>query len=155
MVRQKPLKAILEKIVRDVKIFALTDRDNMSDNGRREKINSSENFFIRILSRRSIENYLWDPDVLRTFLTSKKCNNIIVEEIINEWNNMISGNLEIAEIKKSVGKIYRTIRTKSNLPQLDNTYKDFAKYSLTNALQDTPSVYKQLRNDIFHPEKTI
>ncbi len=155
VVRQPHLKTILKSIVADVKIFELIDRDDMSEGKRREKITNSENFSIRVLRRRAIENYLWDPEVLRTLLTSKQCEPAIVEEIVEEWNKSIPGNPETERIKKFVNKIYRKIREESGLSNIGNDYKEFAEYSLVDALRETPSVYDQLRDDIFHPEKTI
>ena len=100
-------------------------------------------------------NYLWDPDVLRTCLTSNNCDRAIVEKIIEEWNKLILGEPGTAEIKTIAKKIYQSIRQDSGLKNTGNDYQEFAKSFLVNALRETTSVYDQLRDDIFHPEKTL
>ncbi len=58
VVRQPHLKAILKSIIEDVEILDLTDRDNMTDGERRDRIAEGG----RVLRRRELENYLWAPE---------------------------------------------------------------------------------------------
>ncbi|MCY4241026.1 MAG: AAA family ATPase [Rhodobacter sp.] len=151
VVRQPHLKAIIKAIASDVEIIELIDRDDMTDGTRRERIDGGT----RVPRRRALENYLWDPEVLRNFLASTDCDPAVAERILEEWGDMIPGEIETAKIKSLVGEIYQTILKKSKLSKLGNTYEEFAKHFLVDALRKTPSVYNDLRDDVFHPRKSV
>ena len=57
------LVAVLNAVSRGTKVVRLIDRDGMGDDTRDQKVHEG----LRVLRRREIENYLYDPDVLMSF----------------------------------------------------------------------------------------
>ncbi len=66
VVMSEPLIAVLRAVLRGATISRVIDRDEMTDNAREQKMATG----LRVLRRRELENYLYDPDVLKTFLSN-------------------------------------------------------------------------------------
>ena len=77
------LIAVLKSVAGGAEIWRLIDRDDMTPDARQERIKEG----IRVLGRREIENYLYDPDVLRVFL--KMINKEQIADIIIDQRNAL------------------------------------------------------------------
>ena len=67
------LISVLGTIANGVTVWPVIDRDDMTDEERTEKIKDG----VRVLRRRELENYLYDPEVLQTFLRRNKKDDLI------------------------------------------------------------------------------
>ena len=46
---------------------------------------------IRVLRRRELEEYLYDPEVLRTFLQTECCEESVVETVLSKREALVNG----------------------------------------------------------------
>ena len=135
--RQLPGRAeiavkILEKAFDDVDIFVLTDRDEFSD-GEREVLLRDDNSR-RMLGRREIENYLFDPAIL------EKAYGITSEQYagIAKGVNPLTG-----DVKSQTGALMRIAKLPRGV-----TGNEF-KVNLANFIKPDTGVYEDLAGCIF------
>lgn len=137
--------AVLQSVARGAKIWRLIDRDDMTPDARQERIKEG----IRVLGRREIENYLYDPDVLRTFLK------IIDKEqftnsIIEQRNALLLTDQASGDNVKAISReLFDHIKRTTRQGDLGNTREEFAKQHLIPALKETSHVFQELQKDIF------
>ena len=141
------LQAIIKEILEGVEILRLIDRDDMPDDDRKESIAGSN---LRILSRRELENYLYDPEVILTFFKTHGHTDIPqnIREILVD--DPIAG--DIKQISREVLDATRKV-----LPPgfLGNNRQEFESSHLVPALMGTPSIVQELEEDIFQEDKSI
>ena len=123
----------------------LIDRDDMTDGERSQKIAQG----IRVLSRREIEEYLYDSEVLRTFLETAGCGDGVVEEVLHERESLVNGRAGPNNVKDVSRELFAKIRDATVLPSLGNSRDEFASQFLVPALGGTPCVYEELQEDVF------
>ena len=138
--RSEDLKAIIEKIIEGVAISLLMDRDDMTDEARTARLEQGD---VRVLSRREIENYLYDPEVLATFFRDQG-NPGVPSSIVDLFQDPVTGDMR--QVSRQILDEARRV-----LPgrQLGNDRKEFALAHLVPALRNTPSVYAGLEADVF------
>ena len=142
------LIAVLNAVATGIKVWRLIDRDDMTDGARREKIEDG----IQVLRRREIENYLYDPAVLRTFLKNieKECD---AENILKKRSSLLQNYDKTSEDVKSISReLLEFIRKTTKCGDLGNTRKEFAMEYLVPALKETFDVFEDIRADIFPQE---
>ena len=145
--RSEDLIGVLRAVVKGSTIWKLIDRDNMTCEAREEKISEG----ILVLSRRELENYLYDPEVLQTFLrlnNREECADRILKEHKVE---LLSGSTmaEADLTKDKTRDLFAFIKKSTQLGNLGNKRDEFALYHLAPALRQTPAVYQELRADVF------
>ena len=145
VIQSEHLVAILKSIASGMKVQKLIDRDEMSDEERERKITQE----IRVLRRRELEEYLYDPEVLRTFLQTADCEEAVVETVLREREALVGGQRGPKNIKDVSRKLFEKIRLVTSLPYLGNNRDEFAFQFLVPALAKTQVVYKELREDVF------
>ena len=143
--KSEPLIAVLRAVSKGATIARVIDRDEMTDSAREERIASG----IRVLRRRELENYLYDPDVLKTFLLmndKKEAEDIVLGAL----EKVLSGNdATTADMKKVTQELFASIKTATSLSNLGNNRSEFALQHLVPALKNTPDVLQELEEDIF------
>ena len=117
----------------------------MTDVERAQKIAQG----IRVLRRRELEEYLYDPAVLRTFLHTAGCGEAAVEKVLNERESLVSRQVGPNNIKDVSRDLFAMIRRVTKLANLGNSREEFACEFLVPALGKTPGVYDELRKDVF------
>ena len=130
---------------KDIKVRRLIDRDDMTDEERQKKINKG----ISVLRRREVENYLYDDNVLSTFLKNidkKQCTDCILKERKILLSKPQTGDDNLKDISQEL-LIY--IRDSTKHISLGNTCREFAEQHLIEALKQTPNVLQELTSDIF------
>ncbi len=144
--RTEDLAAVIEALLEGVEILRLIDRDDMTDEVRTIRL---ENDNMRILSRREIENFLYDPAVLTTFFRLHGYSELpaSIEELLPDpaHGDMRQVNREVLN------------KARQMLPRmhLGNDRKEFALVHLAPALRNTPEVFHKLEEDVFGlPERT-
>ena len=137
--------AVIRTIAKGAKVWRLIDRDNMTNSERESKIVSG----IHVLSRREIENYLYDPEVIGRFLTSQGVEKDIVDKVLQYWTQRLQGG-EVAtvDMKKITRDLFECIKKSTGLSNLGNSRDEFAVEYLTSALKQT-TVYQELRKEVF------
>ena len=138
------LIAILRAVAQGSTVWRVIDREDMTEVARQEKIGEG----IRVLRRREIENYLYDPEVLKTFLSlnGKECQ---AKSILEQYEKLLSTNtIEDADTKALSQQLFKIIKQSTRLPNLGNSRDEFALAHLVPALRQTPSVYQELHDDI-------
>ena len=145
VIRSEHLVTILKSIARGIDVRKLIDRDDMTDGERSQKIAQG----IRVLSRREIEEYLYDPEVLRTFLETAGCGDGVVEEVLHERESLVNGHAGPNNVKDVSRELFAKIRDATGLPNLGNNRDEFASQFLVPALGGTPCVYEELQEDVF------
>ena len=126
---------VLQNVIQKAEIFVVRDRDGLLDEKRDELIQEG----IRVLSRRSIEDYLIDHEVLNKFADGKDLNACQLQELKG-----INGN----NAKARVGKMYQKIRKEYGLT-IGDTKEEFLSDVLAPLFNENMAVYQELENDIF------
>ena len=144
VIQSLDLMAILNEIVAGIKIHRLIDRDDMTDDERDRKISEG----IRVLRRRELEEYLYDSEVLRTFLKSKGFD-AVVSDVLQQRDALRNKQSGPPNIKDLSQRLLGIIRSLTALPNLGNSRTEFALQYLVPALRETETVYEELREDVF------
>ncbi len=139
------LIAVLEAVARGSTIARVIDRDEMTDGAREEKIAGG----LRVLRRRELENYLYDSEVLKTFLLMN--NQEEAEELVfGELDRLLAGSdATTADMKKVTQEFFASIKTLTGLSNLGNSRSEFALQHLVPALKNTSDVLQELEEDLF------
>lgn len=145
VMQSEHLVAILKSIAKGIVVQKLIDRDDMTE-GQREKSIAQG---ICVLRRRELEEYLYDPGVLRTFLETEQCDEAVVETVLRKRESLLAGQAGPNNIKDVSRDLFEAIRSSTGLGNLGNNREEFALQFLVPALGKTQGVYKELRGDIF------
>ena len=145
VIQSEHLVAILKSIARGIDVHKLIDRDDMTDEERAQQIAQG----IRVLRRRELEEYLYDPEVLRTFLQTVGCEEGLAERVLKKRESLVKGATGPENIKAVSRQVFAVIRHETRLQNLGNKREEFALQFLVPALRKTPAVYKELREDVF------
>lgn len=140
----EPLIAVLRAVARGTTITRVIDRDDMTDTSRDEKATSD----LCVLGRRELENYLYAPEVLKTFLSANQKEEV-QDVVLKTLEELLDGRSSVdADMKKKTQKLFAAIKRETQLPKLGNSRAEFALQHLVPALRDTPSVFLELKGDL-------
>ena len=145
MIQSRHLVTILKSIARGIEVSNLVDRDDMTDSEREQRIGEG----IRVLRRRELEEYLYDPEVLRTFLREKGCEDAVVEAVVQRRQSLLDEQPGPKNIKDVSRKLFKAISEETGLSNLGSNREQFASQFLVPALDKTPIVYQELLEDVF------
>ena len=127
---------ILQKVINKAEIFTVRDRDELLNEKRDELIAKG----IRVLTRRTIEDYLIDGEVLEKFANEKNLTNDQLQELKN-----INGNNVKAKARS--GQIYQKVRGYRLI--VGDTKEEFLSDVMAPLLSEEMTTYQQLEKDIF------
>ena len=137
--------AILTAIAKGIQFGRLIDRDNMTEDARKKLITNGTN----VLRRREIENYLYDPDVIATFLEKIKKQDL-ESDILAERQRLLSHCATPSDNVKAISReLFEYIRRLTRHGNLGKTRREFAEGYLIPALKETGHVFDELHEDIF------
>ena len=125
---------ILQTVIQKAEIFTVRDRDELLDEKRNELIEKG----IRVLTRRSIEDYVIDTEVLEKFAGDYDLDVSQLQALIN-----LNGN----NAKARAGKIYQKVREYGLI--VGETKEEFLSDVLAPLLSGEMAVYRELEKDIF------
>ena len=140
------LALILKRVVEGIDIISVVDLDDKSDKER----NNLAKGRVRTLSRRNIECYLLDDEVLTSLaVTNQKSEK--VNELICRKNELLKDNniLPRDDMKKISGKLYNTCKEVLELTRCGSNKNAFMRDTLAPLINENMEVYKELENDIF------
>ena len=133
-------------LIQGAEIVKLIDRDDRSE----EELVEAKGKGVRVLSRRNLESYLFDDEVLRALALSQgqedKTEDILAEK--QRIRDTKSSNPQ-DDLKLASGEIYVACKRVLNLTQCGNTVKSFMRDTLAPLIKPGMVVYAALRQDIF------
>ena len=140
------LALMLERIVEGVEIISLVDRDDRSEVEKNDLAKEG----VRVLSRRNIECYLLDDEIL-TSLAITKQKSEKVDELISRKKQIIKDKKLSPpdDMKKISGELYNTCQKVLELTKCGSDRNAFMRDTLAPLIKEDMKVYKELENDIF------
>ena len=143
---KRGLAEALKLLISEIQVVRLIDRDDRTE----ATIAEANAKGIRVLSRRNLESYLYDDEVLIALAESEELLDK-AEELIAEKNNILSSisNRASDDLKPAAGQIFIACRKVLNLTQRGNTEEEFARETLAPLVTPSMTVYDELRKDIF------
>ena len=136
----------LGALTQGVEVVKLIDRDAQSP----EEVAESREDGVRVLSRRNLESYLFDDEVLRALALSvgkiEKVDEFIAEKnrILDERTGHVTDDL-----KPASGQIYNSCKTVLQLANPGNNAKTFMRDTLAPLIKPGMTVYDDLKRDVF------
>lgn len=142
------LTSALQTLTQGTKVVRLRDRD-LASNEEMERWRAAGT---AVLTRRHIEAYLFDPEVLDAFCDSIERSDAKqdVRGIYDAQIAALSGRGKgVDDVKAASGQIYVEIRKALSLGQAGTTARSFAEDKLAPLIDPDMDVYQELRRDIF------
>ncbi|MDE0416313.1 MAG: AAA family ATPase [bacterium] len=128
-------------------VKTLIDRDDRSV----QEICEAEQKGVRVLSRRNLESYLFDDDVLRALAAwaewPEKAEELIAEK--KRIIDAVSGDKPSDDLKPASGQIYNACKNILKLTGCGSNTKAFMRDTLAPLINLEMAVYKELKGDIF------
>ena len=133
-------------LMKSSEVVKLIDRDDRTQ----AEIEEAEEQGVRVLSRRNLESYLFDDDVLRK-LAAEKGKEDKIEELLAEKRCILAARAAVAQddLKPASGQIYIACKKIFGLTQCGNDTKTFMRDTLAPLIKPDTLVYKELKRDIF------
>ena len=138
------LMSILGAIAKGITVWRVIDRDDMDPDERAAAIERG----VRVLRRRELENYLYDPEVLRTFLRRNEKEELAAA-ILNKLEELLASLVMVDNVKSVTQELFEYIREQTGITILGRMRGRFALSQLLPALRETPSVLEELEEDVF------
>ena len=146
---RRALAEALRLLISGLQIIRLVDRDDRSP----EEIEDAKKEGVKVLSRRNLESYLFDDEVLEELATAKgKEDN--VNELLEEKEKILTSmsNRAKDDLKPASGRIYLECKKVLGLVGCGNNAETFMRDTLAPLIKPEMSVYKQLKQDIFNSD---
>ena len=145
---KRGLAEALRVLIGGLKVVRLIDRDNRTDG----KISELRKEGVRVLSRRNLESYLFDGEVIQALATSVgKADK--TEELLAEKNRIHAAKIGIGSsqdnLKPGSHDIYIACKKILGLNQYGNDAKEFARETLAPLIKPGMAVYEELKSDVF------
>lgn len=138
----------IEALSRGAEIIRMIDRDDHSQ----QDIQDFQNQGVKVLSRRHLESYLFDDEVL-TALCDSVQQSSQAAALISAKNQAVQGSISRGnaadDIKSASGVIYTEAKRLLNLTSVGNNAKAFMRSTLAPLIKPGMTVYAELKNDIF------
>ena len=143
---KRGLAEALRLLISEIQVIRLIDRDDRTE----ATIAEANAKGTRVLSRRNLESYLYDDEVLTALSESEDLPDKAMELIVEKSNILSSiSNRAPDDLKPAAGQIFIACRKILNLTQRGNTAEEFARETLAPMVKPGMTVYDELREDIF------
>ena len=127
------------------KVIRLIDRDDLSHN----EIADKKNEGVRVLTRRNLESYLFDDEVLKALSIAAEKQEKLAE-LIELKNLLIKKNSGPSDNMKLIkGELYNGCKELLKLKQCGNNADSFMRDTLAPLIRPGMKIYSELSNDIF------
>lgn len=144
---QRGLAEALSLLISGLNIVRLVDRDDRSN----EEIKTLREQGIRVLSRRNIESYLFDDEVLKKLATQNEREDRTGELLEKKRKILASKDGSPQnDLKTASGEIYNACKSILGLTACGNNAKAFMRDTLTPLIKPGMAVYEELKRDIFN-----
>lgn len=133
-------------LVGGAEVVRVVDRDARSN----EEVEDLRRSGVRVLSRRNLESFLFDDEILRVLALSVGKEEKTAE-LLREKEEILNRRVGDApdDLKPASGEIYVACRRVLQLPNPGETAKTFMRDTLADLISAETSVYSSLRDDIF------
>lgn len=142
------LATVLPKLASGMKIIRLIDLDDHTPTDVADFTKKD----IHVLSRRHLEVYLYDDEVLTALCASvgkpEKAADLIAAKAA-AIDGVVKAGYPADDIKKAAGAIYNAAKRMLSLTQAGNDAPAFARNTLSKLIKPSMAVYSQLRKDVF------
>ena len=147
---KRGLGETLRLLVGGLEVVHLIDRDDRS----KEEIEEANRQGVRVLSRRNLESYLFDDEVLQA-LTSR--------HRPDKWDELLAEKTRIQDkidgprdnLKPVSGEIYNACKKILGLTECGNDAKAFMRDTLAPLVKPDMAIYKELRHNIFDTQGAL
>lgn len=138
----------IQTIASGTTLIRLIDRDLFND----EEVAAQQALGVRVLSRRNIEGYLLDDEVLtalcQQYDQATKATDVIRLREEAMQASVARGN-DPDDLKKAAGEFYHSVRKELTLSGAGSTWNAFARTTLAPLVRPGMATYDQLKADIF------
>jgi len=142
------LATVLPKLASGMKIIRLIDLDDHTATD----VADFKKKGIHVLSRRHLESYLYDDEVLSALCVSvgkpEKVADLIAAKVAAVQDVKNAGYPE-DDIKRAAGTIYNAAKRILSLTQAGNDAPAFARNTLSKLIRPNMAVYSELHKDVF------
>ena len=146
---QRGLAEALRLLIGGLEVIRLVDRDARSG----QEVAELAKVGVRVLSRRNLESYLFNDEVL-TKLAQSVGRPEKVNELLAEKGRILEGRTGDApdDLKPGSGQVYNACKSILNLTNPGNDTKAFMRVTLAPLIKPGMEVYEELKRDIFESE---
>ena len=143
---KRGLAEALRLMIDGLVVVRLIDRDDRTD----IEIADLAEKDIRVLSRRNLESYLFDDEVLRALAVSEGKEEK-ADEILEEKRSILATRSTDPpdNLKPGSGQIYNACKNILSLTQCGNNTKAFMRDTLAPLIKPGMAIYEELKRDIF------
>ena len=142
---KRGLAEALLSLIDGLEVVRLIDRDDRTG----PTISALRQDSVRVLSRRNLESYLFDDEVLKALAVSvEKADK--TEELLAEKQNILDTMTDAPpdNLKPASGRIYVECKKILGLTQCGNTKEEFMQETLSPLIKPGMEAYEELRRDI-------
>lgn len=139
---------IVNALLSHSQIIKLVDRDDKSD----KEVADCNAKGIKVLSRRHIESYLFDDEIIRKLCLEKGKEEMVDDCLLAKQEaikNSIARKNAVDDIKSASGEIMTAIKMKLGLTRCGNDTVSFLRDTMAPLITSDTAVYKELEKIIF------
>ncbi len=138
----------LGRLFRTMNIIRVVDRDDKSP----QEITALTTNGIRVLSKRHLESYLLDDEIIKKLCQVYKHEDLLAEALKikrDAINNSVGRGKSVDDIKSASGEIMNGLKRLLSLTGCGNNTEAFLRDTMTHLITPDTEVYSQLKSDIF------
>jgi predicted ATPase len=144
----------IQTIVKGTAVLRVVDRDARSEN----EIRDLEAQGVCVLSKRHVESYLMDDEILNALCTAvgkpEKLDEVLAAKRTALTESVGRGN-PTDDVKSAAGQIYTQTKKLLSLVQCGNTTDAFVRDTLAPLVKPHTNIYNILRQDIFGSASSV
>ena len=143
---KRGLAEALRLLIGGLEVVRLIDRDDKHDN----TVADLNTQGVRVLSKRNLESYLFDDEVLRALARSEDQEDK-ADELLEKKQEILAARTEgpADDLKRASGQIYVACKEKLGLTQPGDDAREFMRETLAPLITPGMAVYSELKRDIF------
>lgn len=142
---KRGLAEALRLLIDGVSVTRLIDRDDRTP----DTANRLRRDCIRVLSRRNLESYLYDDEVIKALAVSEGKPDQIGALLAATEKARASTDGAPDDLKRAAGQIYNACKKELGLTQRGNNHGEFARQTLAPLIKPGMVVYDELEKAIF------
>lgn len=138
----------LRSLTKGIDVVRLIDRDDRSDDEVEQLIAGGT---VRVLSRRNLESYLFDDEILKTLASNVGADKSVLKELLEAKARIVAESTYGAadDLKSCSGGIYNACKRVLGLTHCGNNAKAFMRDTLAPLVAKGMTVYADLKHDVF------
>jgi hypothetical protein len=143
-----PASAAVQTISPGTSVVRLIDRDDRSEG----EVAALRGRGIRVLSRRSLESFLFDNEILAALCQARGHSDKVPEVMAAKERALVDSQQRgnpADDMKSASGEIYTTVKKLLGLTQCGNTTRAFMLHALAPLVIPQSNIYAELRRDVF------